>query len=347
MPKTRNDIVNDPTTLSLLDLPEDMLRLIPAQCSDVTPTKIMVKLSNTSTTLYRLFQPTLEKQAAKKLLQHVLYGEIEPALNMIAANPKLLFIEAQGTDYALGYDGSRRIIIGSPYQAIIGAGDMALYHEVSVFIDQLTNGRSLAAQQFKQQFPQGIQPIESTYDFTSLVQAITAEQFVNGHISEQTETALIAFRNVFKPTATKTGKHFELQLLITAFEMYQQHFISWSTKQLSFYWQLVTGYLQRMVPTCDAQKFCQVLNYHDPKPLVRTLKLYDGYPYYPNYQEPTSGLGGSFGVYFGCLGADRENMPTGSTNSWGYTMLKDYAARKQQFLNDLHNEFTVQQTYKP
>lgn len=334
---------------SLLDLPDEMLVYIARQHSGQAYLHSINNLSKSCKTLYGFFQPELEKLAAKKLAQHILWGEKHEACNFLAQKPQLLFMKTTAMDYALGFDGSRRIIVASPYQAILGAGDTDMLQALPPILKRIKDGEALAREQFDQQFPYDLfQPNTPTYDFSALINAISQDQFVNHCFSEPTRLALEHFRDHFKPTTHHSGYHFDLQTLIHAYTLYAQYHPQWDAPHQSFFFRLVIGYLQRLVSTCDAQIFCQgifnVVAYD--KPIIqRTLKLCDGQDYFPNVTTPTLGLGVDFGAST-CL---RSLSSTHMIHDcdWHLHLLKQLHQMKTQSLHNFRQQLQGGLSFSP
>lgn len=339
--QSRKEIVNNDASPSLLDFPDEILLHIVAQSKQAEATTLMSRLSQTSGTMYRLFQPNLAQQAAKKVLQHVVLRDNHQALKMIAANPRLLFIQASAMDYALAEDGSRRTITGSPYQAMLGAGDFFMLKAVDAYIDKVTDGRTIALEQFLQQFPHGVQGAKSTYDFSALLNAISRETFVNEKLNAQTKAALKKFRDDFKPKEITTGKHFDLHLLVNAINIYDDKFTEWSISKLSLFWRQIIGYLQRMIPACDAPLFCTDIYIHDDTEASQTLMtLLNGDAFFPSINKPNSGLGFTHAIH------------SGGAWLWsGHVIIRDtvneYMARKDASFSALQDKILHTHYHRP
>ena len=109
--------------------------------------------------------------------------------------------------------------------------------------------------------------------------------------------AIKAFREDFTATSMKET-FFNPQHLIEAFNVYVQQYNSWDVNQLCLFWSQVIGYIQRFLPSCYAQAFCQGLYdvAENKKPHGRSLKFEnDSQLYFP--LADSSGLGFDFGIY--------------------------------------------------
>ena len=140
---------------------------------------------------------------------------------------------------------------------------------------------------------------EEKYDFTSLVTAINTNTDV--------EVELEAFRKHFGPRIIKPSERFNPEPLLDAMQVYINNYDPWSSEQCSLFWRQVIGYLQRMLPACYAQAFCQGLyNVTDGnEPLKRSLKLADGTSFYPVDPSSRAEVGFDFGVYSYLLATGR------------------------------------------
>lgn len=79
------------------------------------------------------------------------------------------------------------------------------------------------------------------------------------------ERALEDFREYLKPKKViKSGKHFNVQLLIEAFKLYDKNFDAFGgrdSRKNEISLQKVIGYIERYLPACYAQAFCQRVYY--------------------------------------------------------------------------------------
>lgn len=372
MPQQENKVA--PQTLDrFLELPNELIREVPELASGVSykeETLIMSRLSRTSKRMRALFQPELDKRAAKQLLEHVLNGNFTEAQKMYAANPRILFIKTEGVEPAAGieeYEGEagnictravHRKVIASPYQAALGAGDRQMREDMSRYFDKIIDetgnpiGHENAEAQREEWFPAGMYP-ENLYHFDALVTAITTDPVLTANPdynsaivknpSEPTKKALTQFRNDFLPKEPITHGHlFNLNHLLEAFKVYNAHFEQWNWNQRSLFWCQVIGYLERLVPAVDAQAFCQGLYYllEQKQPASRGLSFHNwvsssDISYYP-LGSSSVGLGFDFGIEFGGRGCRGEAAPRGRLAAGGRG-LKNYVEQKHQILAALSN----------
>jgi hypothetical protein len=142
------------------------------------------------------------------------------------------------------------------------------------------------------------------------------------------------------------GKHFNSQLLVEAFKSYNNNyhlFGGWDSYKNNLLWCRVIGHLQRFLPACYAQAFCNgIYNLVEAeKPFDRRLKLDNGITYFPLDRNPAYRLGIDFGVY-GCAsvacsrgaapisGKSFEKLCSAKKNSLKKLMSKYHPAENQR-----------------
>ncbi len=278
-------------------------------------------------------QPDLDERAAKQLMDYVLKPteeNVKKAKAMIAANPKIMFIETSGVEWASGIDEDRvvpRRVKSSALKAALGTGDSEIYHFMAQYFDKVVyrdeNGETIetgiqrAQRQMQEQFPSGFEYPQVEAEFTALMDKIV-NALTNDTTSPETRAVLNEFRHYFVPKEVTEGHHFNLNYLIEAFNRYNQNWAPWNGNQLSLFWRKVIGYLERLVPAIDAQAFCQGLYYRveQNQPPARSLTLHNyqsssDISYFPPISSPpTRGLGFDFAIY-ACLAA-----PAGGHATW-------------------------------
>lgn len=248
----------------------------------------LLRLSQVSRTMFFTYCDPL----AKTLLSHIVKGEEAEALQMIDANPHLLRIRSKAIDY------SGRIYQDfMPFQAALLCHDVTIWKKIEPYFDKLPNGREEKIRQFKALFPEGL-PQQEPYDFNTLVQVISASPDVEIKAAlEKTQNdtklcqALTTFRSDFTAVAMKEI-FFNPLHLIEAFNIYNAQFDRWSWNQRDLFWRQVIGYTQRFLPACDAQAFCQGLDYivEENGPRARALNFRFGSGSFFPLSE-SSGLG--------------------------------------------------------
>lgn len=244
------------------------------------PNNELRALSKTCRVLNAEVRPELTKRAAAEVMKYVVYGEQVKAKYMIEANPRLLLAKTQYIDY------SGRTIFGTPFQAALGAEDSPMWEMMIPYFTKLERkNKEFSAQeemkkQFFEQFPDGIESYPSSElqsDYNDLVAAI-ANNDDNG------DAAIEDFRNqISEHKQVKSGKHFNMQHLITAYQAYIDNFDAletWSNRDK--YWQKVIGYVQTQMPANYAQAHCSVRSARvDSSKFNRTFELGGGHKFFP------------------------------------------------------------------
>jgi len=213
----------------------------------------------------------------QKLVQHVVYGEKEAVKAMLDRSPGLLLHRATVVDYS-----GRTIKKASAYEAALGALDDDMAEMIAPYFDKLqsVDGKQERIDQFNKQFPKGI-PELKPYDFSALVKIITesSDEAIQAQLEHKDcDTpicnAINHFRKDMSPREVSSGLHFNHQTLINAFEVYNEQYDGWSANKRNLFWRQVIGYVQRLLPACDAQAFAQGLYYivANNKSLQRSFK---------------------------------------------------------------------------
>ncbi len=285
-----------------------------------TPATAATLIMNRETRAW--IQPGLDERAAKQLMDYVLKPteeNVKKAKAMIAANPKVMFIETSGVEWASGIDEDRvvpRRVKSSAFKAALGTGDSEIYNDMLKHAHQVIykneNGETIetgiqrAQRQMQEQFPSGFEYPQVEAEFTALMDKIV-NALTNDPTSPETQAVLNEFRHYFLPKEVTEGHHFNLNYLIEAFDVYSQNWDPWNDNQLSLFWCQVIGYLERLVPAVDAQAFFQGLydRMEQNQPPTRSLTLYNyqsssDISYFPPISSPpTTGLGFDFAIYAG------------------------------------------------
>lgn len=339
MPKKDEEKMNEGASGDSLSLLEQLpTELILGPLAHYLSNEDLWNLSQASKAMFFSCQPLLEKQASKILLSHIVKGEEAAALEMIDANPRLLLISSQATDYSgRSYQGI------TPFQAALLCHDVTLWKKIEPYFDKLPNRQEEKVSQFKAIFPEGA-PKQESYDFTELVQVISNSSdadIMAALRKENNDTpicqALKGFRTAFTDLAIKE-MFFNPSHLIDALKVYDAQFDRWSWNQRDLFWRQVIGYTQRFLPACYAQAFCQGLYYilEEKKPLSRSLKFqYDSVSYYP--LTDSSGLGFDFVLArFGAVGVPSRNAShrPWSARTWRPRLI-NYVEQIQQNYLDL------------
>ncbi len=276
------------------NLGSDVVRLL--AFNDTLGLADSARLSSVCRFFNKAIQPTLHLLGAKKLLQHVVYGEEAQAKKMLEVNPGLLLIEATVIDYS-----GRTIENATAFEAALGAGDPDMVRMIVPFFKNLNDvdADEEQAKQYRKQFPNGLKQ-ESDYDFGPLFAVISNSskadllaQLNHEHSDSPLCAAMMEFKERFKPGIVTTGYHFNFHNLIKAYQTYQKMNApsgQWRHQKVHLFWQQVIGFIQCLLPACDAQAFAQGLETIDVeygrKP-ERSLKFKDAPNgcYYPLTSE--------------------------------------------------------------
>ena len=172
-----------------------------------------------------------------------------------------------------------------------------------------------------------------------IVQAISDSKAINETDLNQDkilQAAFKQFRKHFKPKdVIVSGKQFNMQMLIRAFELYDQKFDKmggkWDSAKNMYFWQKVIGYIQRFLPACYASAFCQGLYdvVDENEKLVRSLRFYDGAAYYPLDSVPASRLGYNWGAVGAVDAAGVRGLRAGGWRLSARALVKTYVEQKQ------------------
>lgn len=215
------------------------------------------------------------KTKLTELAQHVVYGErdeVELKLDSLKkANPKLLekLLKAriQVTDY------SKREIEGTLFQLAIGAEDVSreeffcegIADVIVIFLKNVLREKAdlEIAKQFEQQFPAGYEEeakIQHEKDIAAVHKMIAAIDEAKSFPDTKTIEAFDEFKNHLKPKGIITkGRHFNIDMLVEALKLHNNR-SDFGSQKYMFIIFIVIGYLQRFLPACYAQVFCQGLS---------------------------------------------------------------------------------------
>lgn len=245
---------------------------------------------------------------------------------------KRIYRESEGTAYQLALavdDVNRAILDKKNNNPILDAkGNIQILHPdegmaemiESYFIKAYKNDVKAAdaeiSRQKQEQFPADYEQSETarrqrdSKALNAVIQAISDAkvEFTHGDydasngnltVDPQCEAALKQFREYLMPKGIITsGKHFNIELLMEAFQLYDKKFDDFggyydSPKNVLF-WCKIIGYIQRYLPACLAQVFCSQLHsvVNNSSKLQRTLVFnYGGATYFPLDSDPRVSLG--------------------------------------------------------
>jgi hypothetical protein len=201
----------------------------------------------------------------EQLTTHVVRGEQLEAEAMIKKDPGLLLEKWRVKDY------SGRTIEGTPLQIALGADDVKFHEDeecmaemIVRYLMALPDGEERKNAQIREQFPEGWEIVEElkakkdSEELHNVVQGIEKSK-----TDEEAEPFIEVFKNYLaqqKERVIKTGKHFNIQLLVEAFKLYEEkydHLGGFYNRQNNLFWRKVIGTIERYLPACYAQAFCQ------------------------------------------------------------------------------------------
>ena len=257
------------------------------------------RLSKCSRFFHSFIKEDLEGLGAAKLLDFVIRGEQEKAKEMLKANPSLLLKPSQAEDY------SGRTIIAKPFQAAIAAEDERMWEMMEPYFDELeTQGKIESAReekkaQFDAQFPAGIE--DEPADNLKTIYDDVAQKIVDAKgDTTKIDAALADFRPKVNTQGktVKSGKHFNMQHLLAAYQAYLENFDKLDdADELDEFWQQVIGYVQRQMPANYAQAHCSGIQSVLDKAanFKRTLDFSNSDKFFPlKPEENKAGLGFDF-----------------------------------------------------
>ncbi len=233
--KRREDIVEYPNNPSLLDLmkqPDTLKVALPESQSDKDALHVISKLSQTCHTFHSLFQAQAVQLAAKKLCQHVVYGEKSEAEKLLAQNPLLLLVKIQVTDEA------GRKILGTAFQIALGAKDVSPFPNkfnemtemIAGYFEKIPDGDKEKQTQYAMQFPEGFEKLEEerqARDSKALHTLFAAIKNASTIVSAK--DAVEVFLNDLKAQTQqviKTGYHFNEALFEEALSLYIKNYMA-------------------------------------------------------------------------------------------------------------------------
>lgn len=178
------------------------------------------------------------------------------------------------------------------------------YEEMAEIIQRhlrihFANGEEIIASQIAEQFPEGWEEEEkkkALQDLQALENVFDA--IATSKNDADCDSALATFRSYLEPKdVLKTGKHFNIQLLVEAFKLYDKNyeaFGGWESRKNNLFWQKVIGTIQRYLPANWAMAVCQGVYYivEDGEKLKRSLKFrFDDVFFFPLDTDPSFRLG--------------------------------------------------------
>ena len=252
--------------------------------------------------IYNFFKSELETIAAKQLLQYIVYGDEASAKKMLQANPSLLLVKSKVSDY------SGRIIVGTAFQAALGAVDSLMWEMMEPYFKRLEEQGSIESahetmkHQFDEQFPDGLRDEQAQKEHAEIKHYyVTLAQNIANAANDAAKNQIIeTFRLAVDSTGKKidSGKHFNMQHLEAAFDAYISQYEALEiSRSQDMFWQKIIGFIQRQIPAHFAQAYCSGLKNLDDNAdkLKRTLSLLDDTYFFP--VKASSGVGFDFAIF--------------------------------------------------
>lgn len=273
-------------------------------------------------------------------------------------NPALLLEKGTVMDYS-GRTHEKR----TAFQLALGAEDSGMAQMMASILDEYFPGERY--QQAQEQFPEDEEKKETERQIRdsdalrAMIQTIeeASEKECEAALkvpedetlNDKVIQALRTFREYLRPKETiTTGKHFNMQLLIEAFDLYDQKFDLFGDIKIKLFWRKVIGYIECFLPAGYAQFILDSHNIAElGKPLKRSLTLYNFVTdekifYFPLVTvDSKDGMGFTFAI-FGNGGRDKA----GRFARWGRFLvggmsatylLKNYVTQQQQLCRNLYN----------
>lgn len=207
------------------------------------------------------------------LLQAVVYAQYDKVKKILddAAQKSLLLLEKLLTIPMEIVDYSGRHLYGNALQLALGAGDVSrsqypnegMAELIMGNYKQLPNGESLKQAHIDEFAKHAeISPEQNAKDINVVEKVF--QDIADAKTSDEEEKALQVLRDYLKldPNELITGKHFNHNMLIKAYELYEKYYVQfggWDSPKNNLAWRNVIGYLQRFLPACDAQVMAQGL----------------------------------------------------------------------------------------
>jgi hypothetical protein len=289
-------------------VPNDILRvfLIPFLLANAKETHALAQVNRAS---YALFKPQLTTIRVRQLLQFIVYGNEKEAEKIIVATPQqlrktLLLQRETVADYSFGKDPNNpRKLNGHAFQlASWGTQDVEMLLMLNKYLPIHQVDMQLPENDAAEQAEKNRQDLVALNTIVEAIAAIPDDQPEDNWPGEACETALDTFRDYLEPKGViTTGSHFNVNMLVEAFRLYDENFDrfdngnDWDSPKNKLFWQKVIGYIQRFLPACYAQAFCQGIYYivEGREKLNRSLEFrYDkGIFFFPLDADPRFRLG--------------------------------------------------------
>ncbi len=267
----------------------------------------------------------------KKLLTAIVNGKPGIVEAMLERDPSLLLEKLDEDDYVTALSGQRSNN-ATAYRTALAVEDTQMVTLIKNKLRELTGSDDVANTQYRDQFPDGWEAAErerwklifTTLD--SLKDAIRDAKPDDIKLSyypvgtlkvkERSDVAVVLalFRsqlNALLDEVVTKGRHFNPDLLLKAFKMYDDHYRddfgnNWKDPHAMLFWQQGIGTIQRSLPVNYVQAFCDGLDITEEKlrhnrPQDRSLEisLFDTRVWVPTdfYPLSRSRLGFDYAIY--------------------------------------------------
>jgi hypothetical protein len=292
--------------------------------------------------------PTPDTKQVTQLCQYVIDGNYAKAEAMAAAAPHLLLHTARvkslaGTEYE-----------NAAYELALNAEDakMAIMLRSHLIQIKQPDGKAEVLKQQQKQFLGGDQQVADMAALDKIFKAIRDCKATDDldDIEKRCAGALQEFRDYLKPTSViRTGKHFKSQMLLKAFELYEDKqrnedfgkidrsspfYHNHGIPKGTFFWRKVIGSILRTSPANYAQAFSQGIYriVEEKKPLQRSFRISGGHgEFFPlDIFNTNFRLGYEYAIDHRGVSADGLDVPrllAGSPSP--HQMLKTFIEQKQ------------------
>jgi hypothetical protein len=306
--------------LSTLDM-ETLNKLI--ACNNTSPLWAQYKLtSDLQGKLWKTYVTRIVQYVGELVVKEPTNYNIGKLKAMITVNPALLLEKCQVQTHAKDLAGNAVVVEGTLFELADRADDEGMLSMIQPYMQahypeelQACKEKLLAEEKDEAtRQEKDLQALQTIISAISKASNRTCELMLN-HETEITAddkeaqkllTALNAFRDYLAPKKDpqtneiipiKTGKHFNMQVLIEAFRLYDENydaFGGWDSHKNNLCWRKLIGYMQRFLPACYAQAFAQGIYYivEDGEKLRRTFDFrLGGGSYFPLDGDPSFRLG--------------------------------------------------------
>lgn len=253
-----------------------------------------------------------------KALHHAAYAsqeDVNALIAMLEKNPRLL-LEAGNVVTPGGLD-VRRVTI---YECLLGAGDPEFAKMVEPYFEKiLDNNEPIGEEERKHQYERyrphiealakEVESKQSAFDLNPLFDCIkqSSPEDIRAALNKDMQyesvlrDALIAFRNVVRPTRKTVGMHYEhYSTLQQAFDLLDDEWQELSSSYTNYdkcdlVWRQIIGYLQLSLPAVDRFAFAHA--FKDKERTANFIYADGSFPCTP-VAETDMGLTGPYGSRF-------------------------------------------------